>query len=280
MKAAVESKNADRITLLYREKVKKDILELFEEKKVKSKKELREKKKQYLQENYIFLAKILGEPPTKFQYEYENKEEKKVVLKDMTPLEFKKQFLSMQMEDYIYLENCKGWEYRQQRMDNTVENVYKKSTVKLLNMPMEKLKRAAIEQLQDGIPVYMGINMLRDRKLDSGVLDTRLYNYDEMLGRKRLTKYEGIKMKERTLHHWMTITGVYLENGEAKRWKVENSYGANEGINGYLIMNDNYFEEYVMQVVVNKKYLKPEDLDTVNKKEKQNLMYYPKETTK
>lgn len=280
MKSGVESKNADRITLLYREKVKKDIFELFEEKKVKSKKELREKKKQYLQENYTFLAKILGEPPTKFQYSYENKAGKEVVLKNMTPLEFKKQFLNMQMQDYIYLENCKGWEYGQTRIDTTVENVYGKSSAKLLNMPIEELKRTTMEQLKEGIPVYMGINMLRDRKLDSGVLDTRLYNYDQMLGRKRLTKYEGIKMKERTLHHWMTITGVYLENGKAKRWKVENSYGANEGINGYLIMNDNYFEEYVMQVVINKKYLKSKDLDIMNKKEKQNLMYYTKETTK
>ena len=109
MKQAVESRNADKITLLYREKVKKDIFELFQAKKVKSKKELRKKKKQYLQENYIFLAKILGEPPTKFQYGYENKEGKKVI-----------------MQDYIYLENCKGWEYEQKRMDTTVENVYKK----------------------------------------------------------------------------------------------------------------------------------------------------------
>lgn len=125
----------------------------------------------------------------------------------------------------------------------------------------------------------MGINMLRDRKLDSGVLDIRLYNYDEMLGRKRLTKYEGIKMKERTLHHWMTITGVYLEDGKAKRWKVENSYGETEGINGYLVMNDNYFEEYVMQVVVNKKYLKPKQLELIQRKEEHSLQYYTKETT-
>lgn len=278
MKQAVESKNADRVTLLYREKVKKDIFELFQEKKVKNKKELREKKKQYLQENYSFLSKTLGEPPTRFQYGYENKEGKKVILKDITPLEFKKQFLTIKMQDYIYLENCKGWEYRQQRIDNTVENIYKKSTAKLFNMPIEELKRVTIEQLQDGIPVYMGINMLRDRKLDSGILDTRLYNYDEMLGRKRLTKYEGVKMKERILHHWMAITGVYLEDGKAKRWKVENSYGEKEGINGYLIMNDNYFEEYVMQVVVNKKYLKPKDLEIIDKKGKPNLTYYSKET--
>lgn len=279
MKQAVESRNADKITLLYREKVKKDIFELFQEKKVKSKKELREKKKQYLQENYIFLAKILGEPPTKFQYVYENKEGKKVILKNMTPLEFKEQFLSMKMQDYIYLENCKGWEYEQKRIDTTVENVYKKSSVKLINMPIEELKRATIEQLKDRVPVYMGINMLRDRKLDSGVLDTRLYDYDEMLGRKRMTKYEGIKMKERTLHHWMTITGVYLEDGKAKRWKVENSYGEKEGINGYLVMNDNYFEEYVMQVVVNKKYLKPKQLELIERKEEHSLQYYIKETT-
>ena len=44
-------------------------------------------------------------------------------------------------------------------------------------------------------------------------------------------------------------------------------------------MNDNYFEEYVMQVVVNKKYLKPKQLELIQRKEEHSLQYYTKETT-
>lgn len=58
---------------------------------------------------------------------------------------------------------------------------------------------------------------------------------------------------------------------------MENSYGEKEGINGYLVMNDNYFDEYVMQVVVNKKYLQPKDLEIIERKEA-SLPYYSKET--
>lgn len=169
-----ESEDAEKITLLYREKVKKDIFDLFEmKKKDKSREELRRKKQQYIRENYMFLSKILGEPPLYFNYSYQNKEGKKITLRNITPLEFKERFLTLRMKDYVYLENCEGWEYNQKRTDITVTNVYKKSSSKLINVSIERLKEVTIAQLKEGIPVYMGINMLRDRNLVEGILDTR-----------------------------------------------------------------------------------------------------------
>lgn len=53
----------------------------------------------------------------------------------------------------------------------------------------------------------------------------------------------------------MTITGVHLENNSPIRWKVEDSYGDKEKVNGYYIMNDNYFDDFVITIIVDKKYL-------------------------
>ena len=45
------------------------------------------------------------------------------------------------------------------------------------------------------------------------------------------------------------------EDGKPQRWKIENSWGS-EGVNsGYYIMSDTWFDKYVYQAVVNKKYL-------------------------
>ena len=46
-----------------------------------------------------------------------------------------------------------------------------------------------------------------------------------------------------------------------RRWKVEDSYGDKEKENGYYIMNDNFFSEFVLNVVIDKKYLSKEQLE-------------------
>ena len=59
----------------------------------------------------------------------------------------------------------------------------------------------------------------------------------------------------------MSFVGVHIDKEKVIRWKVENSWG-----DGYYIMNDNYFDEFVMQVVINKKYLSPKQLKILDTK--------------
>lgn len=56
--------------------------------------------------------------------------------------------------------------------------------------------------------------------------------------------------------HAMVFMGVDLdEKGNPTRWRVENSWGKETGKEGYMVMSDKWFDEFVYQVVVNKKYL-------------------------
>lgn len=43
-------------------------------------------------------------------------------------------------------------------------------------------------------------------------------------------------------------------NGNPLKWKVENSWGTDSGQNGYFIMTNRWFNEYMFRLVVNKKY--------------------------
>ena len=49
------------------------------------------------------------------------------------------------------------------------------------------------------------------------------------------------------------------KDGNPKKWQVENSWGAKSGFNGTLIMTDEWFDEYMFRLVVEKKYV-PEDI--------------------
>jgi bleomycin hydrolase len=64
--------------------------------------------------------------------------------------------------------------------------------------------------------------------------------------------------------HAMVLTGVDLVDGKPTKWKVENSWGEKAGnFKGYFIMSDAWFDEYVYQVVINKKFLSEEQLQVI-----------------
>ncbi len=260
MPNTIESNNYEKWWEIYREKVKSDVVHLLEYKKKENDKiKLEEMKCQFLQENYSFLSKILGEPPLKFDYKYMNNNQEKVSIEKMTPAGFRKKYITLKLQDYIVMSNDHyGWdkEYNKKYRYYDYTNIYKKTDTELLNVTSKELKELTIKQLKDGIPVYIGLCFKRSCRDDvSGVLDTGLYKYEEDIGIRRLTKEMAMKLNETYIQHFMVLTGVHIENGKPIRWKVEDSYGDKEKVNGYYIMNDNYFDDFVITIIVDKKYL-------------------------
>ena len=67
--------------------------------------------------------------------------------------------------------------------------------------------------------------------------------------------------------HAMTLMAVDLDGeGKAKKWKVENSWGSDSGANGYIIMTDEWFREYMFRIVANRKYCPASVLDILKQK--------------
>lgn len=259
----VESTNYEKVEYLYTEKVKKDIIELIKlRRQRKDLNLLREKKNDFLQENYILLSKIFGEPLTEFNYEYKDKNGEYKIYEKLTPIEFKNKFLSLELDNFVTIGNLPMYnkEYFKLYKKKYLGNVYENSYAKFLNLPIENLKELAIKQLKDGVPVYMGAHILKDRDKKSGILDTRLYNYEDTLNLKRLTKEEALNLYDISMHHAMAFTGVNLIDNKPQRWKVEDSYGDKQKVDGCYVMNDNFFREFVLSVVIYKKYLSEEQL--------------------
>lgn len=268
MKTTIEGENSVQVTNLFSETVKSNIFKLIKLKKQnKDIKELRNVKKNMLQEDYEFLSKVYGEPTKKFDYTYVDNNGNNIEIKDITPLEFSKKFLSINIEDFVLISNVPifGRTYGQ-KIRNNNSNLIESKTVEFLHISSKELKELAIKQLKDDIPVMIGLSVKKFSNFKNGILDTRLYDYEKLVKYKKLTKEEGLSIDDIVLHHFMTITGVYIENNNPKRWKVEDSYGSEARINGYWIMNDNYFTDYVFTCIIDKKYLSKEQLELYNSK--------------
>jgi bleomycin hydrolase len=261
-----DSLNSEIFNLIFNEKIKKDCIELIKCKK--DGKDCYKLKDTFLYQDYELLCKILGEPCQEFNFTYTDLENKKVTLKNINPLQFKEKFLSINLNDYICILSIENYDrqfnvkYRKKREGN----IYKKSFIEYVSLPVYRLKELVSEQLKDGLPVIFDCETMKFRDINSGVLDTRLYNYNKYIPFNKLSRQESINFKDMFARHVMTFTGVQIEDNKTIRWKVEDSYGENKRYNGYYIMNDNWFDDYVIGIVINKKYLTDNEIEVYNSK--------------
>ena len=132
---------------------------------------------------------------------------------------------------------------------------------KYVNLPMDDIEKMAIASLKDGRKLYSSydVGKFLDRK--RGYADIENYDYSSLFGTTfGLDKAQRISTFDSGSTHAMTLCAVDLdEKGNAKKWKVENSWGADWGQQGCLIMTDRWFREYMFRLVVDKKYV-PENI--------------------
>ena len=82
-----------------------------------------------------------------------------------------------------------------------------------------------------------------------------------------MTKRQRILTFDSGSSHAMTLVAVDLNrDGKPVKWKVQNSWGAGNGYQGNLIMTDEWFNEYMFRVVVNRKYCSEQILNLLKQK--------------
>lgn len=241
-------------------KLKMDALVLRKLKQESKDDEIEKARKKFLSQVYRMTAIAVGEPPKKFDLEYRDDDKKYHLEKDLTPLEFLHKYLGdVDFDDYVVLTNAPDHEYNKLYGLPEEDNIEGSYRIKLLNVPMEYLTSAAVSQLKDGEPVWFGNDVLRQMDRKTGYLDTNLYKLSDLFGVSlKMSKADRLRTGEGMVSHAMTLVGVDEDHGDIRQWKVENSWGDKSGAKGYYVMNNDWFNDYVYEVVVHKKYLTDE----------------------
>ena len=229
--------------------------------------DLQQMRAQMVEEIYALLVTCLGEPPATFEVRLRDKDDNLALSGTFTPQEFFATAVDMQLDDFVSLISAPtadkpfGHAFTVSRLGNVVEA----GGVRYLNLPVDELKRVAVAQLADGLPVWFGCDVDQSYLREEGIMDTASIDIDGLFGfavEKCLDRAERLDYGESLMTHAMVFEGVRLnEDGKPTLWKVENSWGKDHGRNGFDTISDAWFDEYVYQVVVDKKYLTHQQRD-------------------
>ena len=234
-------------------------------------KELQAMKVEQLKTVYRLLVLAYGEPPKKFTWAPMKNGKTIGELKTYTPQEFYREVCAEGEDlnaDFVMLMNDPSRPYDQVYEIDYDRHVYDGHNWLYVNLDIEELKPLAIASLKDSTQMYFSCDVGKFMDRNTGMLDLKNFDYESLLGTSfGMTKKQRIQTFDSGSSHAMTLMAVDLDkNGKPVKWKVENSWGASSGHNGYMIMTDEWFNEYMFRVVVNKKYCTPKVLELMKKK--------------
>ena len=219
---------------------------------------VRKLKDELLKKVYFLLIDAYGIPPEEFDFEYTDKDDKYHIEKGFNPMSFKEKYIGNLLDEYVSIINAptKDKPFNKTYTIQYLGNVVDGKQVTHLNVSMDRLKELVLAQLKDNSIVWFGsdVSFLGDRAL--GIWDDHRFDHESAVGLGfKMDKGESLDYHASQMNHAMCITGVNLVDDKPTKWKIENSWGSDVAKNGYYIMSASWFDQYVYQAVVNKKYL-------------------------
>ncbi|KAJ1972341.1 bleomycin hydrolase, partial [Dimargaris cristalligena] len=219
--------------------------------------EIRNHKSKMLEEIYKILAITIGEPPKAFDWQFQDKDGKLQTYNDLNPLEFYHKHIKVHLPDYVSIVNDPRNEYKKIYTVDYLGNVKGGRQVRHLNLGVDQLKALAAAALKEGKPVWFGCDVGQSHVRRSGVLDVEAIDYHSAFGFDlNLNKAQRLEYRESLMTHAMMFSGVHLDS--------DGKSGEDSGEKGFLCMSDRWFDEYLYQIVLNKKDLPKELVDLLD----------------
>ena len=224
--------------------------------------EARETKYAFLQVIYRILAIHLGTPPTTVDWQWLDKDRAFHRDGTLTPQEFAARYLTLPLDEYVCLvhDPRDTSPYGRTFTVEYLGNIWEGGLTRYLNVEIDVLKDIAKRTLLDGEPVWFGCDVGKMLRRDTGIWDAQLFDYASVYDTAfTLSKAERLVYRQTQMTHAMLFTGVDIIDGTLRRWRVENSWGEENGQKGFYLMNDSWFDEYLFEIAARKSYL-PEAL--------------------
>lgn len=233
-------------------------------------------KAKFLEEFIGVLVVCLGTPPKSFDWTFEDKDKKHCAFRGLTPLSFLTDHVNaagFDFTEWVSLINDPRNEYGKSYTVNKLGNVIGGPDVTYINVDIEKLRSYTQLQLDRNEPVWFGCDVGKHFNRSMAVMDTKLYDFKLVYGvEPSMDKKTRLLYNDSLMTHAMVFTGYDKDgDGAITKWLVENSWGDGSGngagagdpygLNcnkGFYLMSNEWFDEYMYQIIVKKGDLEPE----------------------
>ncbi|MEW6057308.1 MAG: C1 family peptidase [Bdellovibrionota bacterium] len=236
---------------------------------------LRPIKERGMQGVWKVLATHLGDPPTRFDYRMTGKSERRGLIRvnptqvvTTTPKIFARKFIQFNPDDYVpvttYSQLDPGIVYE------IPESAIGPSTSKnhpynlrFLNVDISRLEHLAVNAIEGGQAVWFAADIGIDVFNTAGIMHPKLFERDSIYNLSETERMASLPRPLRTYfglaspNHAMLLTGLDRPDpkGPVVKFKNENSWGKQVGSQGIYHLYREWFQEYVFQIIVHKRFL-------------------------
>jgi len=210
---------------------------------------------------YRMLCIHLGTPPSRFAWQWTDRDGQFHRDEETTPQAFAAKYVTLPVDEYVCLvhdprpTSPMGRTFTVEYLGNVVGG----ARVKYLNVPVETMKAITQRTIESGEPVWFGCDVGKQMRRDLGLWDAHLFDYNGVYGTEfGLNKAQRLAYGDTQMTHAMLFTGVDRVDGHARRWRVENSWGEENGVKGFFTMNDSWYDEYMFEIAARADMLPPD----------------------
>jgi bleomycin hydrolase len=218
-------------------------------------------KRKILNVIYRILAIHLGDPPARFTWQWNDKDRGFRREEETTPREFAAKHVTVPLDEYVCLvhDPRATSPFGRTFTVRYLGNVAGGEPVKYLNVEIDVMKEIAVRTITGGEPVWFGCDVDKMMHRQLGLWDAKLYDFESLYGTTfGLDKEDRLLHHETLMTHAMLFTGVDVVDGRPRRWRVENSWGDENGLKGFFAMNDSWFDEHMFEIAAHRKHLSRE----------------------
>lgn len=248
-------------------------------------KQLEQRKVEMLKQIYHVLTLVYGVPPTEFEYTLRDPKGNVLKHDTYTPMSFYREYWQDQAsyDRYIMVMNDPLREYYRTYRIEYDRHTYDGHDWVYLNLPVDEIKPMAIASLKDSTAMYFSCDVAKFLNRKRGTLDLKNFDYSSLLGIDfTMDKRQRVYTHASGSSHAMTMVAVDIDTLQTSldtltpdmdpaqlhvnRWMVENSWGASSGHHGHLVMTDEWFDNYMFRLVVDRRYVAQRYLDMLSQK--------------
>ncbi len=209
----------------------------------------------------------LGTPPARFEWQWNDEDKKFHRDGEMTPQQFAAKYVDQPLEEHVCLVHDPrptspfGRTFTVERLGNVVGG----AIVKYLNVELGLMKEIAAKTIMRGEPVGFGCDVGKMMQRELGLWDRDLYDYSILYDTDFECDRTGrLDYHQTQMTHAMLFTGVDMVGDRPRRWRVENSWGDENGRKGFYVMTDSWFDEYMFEIAARRTDLPAELHDALD----------------